>query len=318
MQSAIEMKAITKKYGELIAVDNISISVKEGEIFGLLGPNGAGKSTILKMLCGLIEPSSGQILIRNLDLKKYQKRIKRIIGVVFENQNLYENLSGFYNLYLFAQLYGLPQPKQSAENMLKLMKLEDRANENVYKYSKGMKQKLLIGRALIHDPEVLFLDEPTVGLDPQTDQFVRRLISNLNNRGKTIFITTHYLDEAEILCNRIAILHHGKITASGSTEQLCSEASLENLYRVCFSARINPKQFSSFSVLENESCDVLTFNKVSTDIVSFIGSLNDIIKESGVEIKTIEKVRPSLQEAFMKIIGERHNEEYFVLNTKRN
>jgi len=215
---AITTTNLTKKFGELTAVDGISFSVNAGEVFGFLGPNGAGKTTTIRMLTGQILPSSGAGTVAGFDIISEREHLKSRIGVVFEFQNLYERLSAKDNLNFMRKLYGVEQKR--VEQVLDQVGLKGRANEKLKNYSNGMKQRLLIARALLHEPEILFMDEPTRGLDPTIANQIRQIISQLAQNGKTIFLTTHYMEEADRLCDRVAIINHGRIIALNDPQQL--------------------------------------------------------------------------------------------------
>ena len=217
------MKAITtsnliRKFGDLIAVDGITFSVNYGEIFGFLGPNGAGKTTTIRMLTGQLKPTSGQATVAGFDILSEREQLKPRIGVIFEYQNLYERISARDNLNFMRQLYGVDRNR--VDQVLELVGLKDRADEKLKHYSNGMKQRLLIARGLLHDPEIVFMDEPTRGLDPVIAREIRQLISHLAQDGRTIFLTTHYMEEADRLCNRVAIINHGRIIAMDTPHRL--------------------------------------------------------------------------------------------------
>lgn len=209
--SAIIAEQLSYRYGQLLAVDQISFEVGAGEILGFLGPNGAGKSTTVKMLTGQLRPHSGRATLLGIDLITQPKRAQAQIGVCFETTNLYEAMSGSENLRLFASLFGVRGFK--AEPLLQRVGLAGRGNDGVESYSKGMKQRLMIARALVHQPRILFLDEPTEGLDPTSAQAIRQLIREEQARGTTIFLTTHDMHEADLLCQRVAFIDQGKIVA---------------------------------------------------------------------------------------------------------
>jgi ABC-2 type transport system ATP-binding protein len=209
--NAIEVNRLSRAFNGLQAVDNISFSVEAGEIFGFLGHNGAGKTTTIRMLSGQLLPSSGGARVAGCDVVTQQRRLKPLIGVVSEHQNLYERMSGRENLEFAARLYG--QNIRRVDETLEQVDLLDRAKDNVRNYSNGMKQRLLIARALLHRPQIIFLDEPTRGLDPVVGREIRRLILDLSQQGVTIFLTTHYMEEADQLCSRVAFLSDGGIVA---------------------------------------------------------------------------------------------------------
>ncbi len=214
----IEVNNLCKTYGDRVAVDDISFSVSAGEIFGFLGPNGAGKTTTINVLTGLLKPSSGSAKVAGFDVVSQRTELHRHIGVVFEVQNLYPQMSARANLELFADIYRTP--RHVVSELLERMGLAGRSNDLVKNYSQGMKQRLLIARALIAKPEVLFLDEPTVGLDPASARELRSLIRDLQVQGMTVFLTTHYMEEADQLCDRVAIIDTGKLVALDSPDTL--------------------------------------------------------------------------------------------------
>ena len=216
--NAIEVEQLSRSFNGLKAVDNISFAVEAGEIFGFLGHNGAGKTTTIRMLSGQLLPTSGRARVADCDVITEQRRLKPLIGVVSEHQNLYERMSGRENLEFAVRLYG--QELTRIDETLAQVGLLDRAKDNVRNYSNGMKQRLLIARALLHRPQIIFLDEPTRGLDPVVGREIRRLILDLSEQGVTIFLTTHYMEEADQLCNRVAFLSEGRIVALDTPNNL--------------------------------------------------------------------------------------------------
>lgn len=214
---AISAENLTYQYGELTAVNSINFQVAEGEILGFLGPNGAGKSTTVKMLTGQLKPKSGQATLLGMDIAKQTKQIQAKIGVCFENTNLYEEMSALDNLKLFARLYG---SNVNAEALLNRVGLEGRGKDKVQTYSKGMKQRLMVARALINEPRILFLDEPTDGLDPVSSETIRNIIKEEQAKGTTVFLTTHDMLEADKLSNRVAFINQGKIVALDTPHKL--------------------------------------------------------------------------------------------------
>ncbi len=215
---AIEVNNLTRDYNGLRAVDGISFSVDRGEIFGFLGPNGAGKTTTIKILTGQLRPTAGWACVAGWNVVTEREALKPQIGVVFEHQNIYENLSARDNLNFVARLYGV-NPSM-VDDALAQVGLADRAKEKTNNFSNGMKQRLLIARALLHCPQVLFLDEPTRGLDPTVARELRTFIASLADQGVTVFLTTHYMEEADRLCDRVAIINMGEIIAIARPEQL--------------------------------------------------------------------------------------------------
>lgn len=215
---AIEVENLSRAFNSLRAVDDISFSVEAGEIFGFLGHNGAGKTTTIRMLSGRLLPSSGRGRVAGCDIVAEQQRLKPLIGVVSEHQNLYERMSGRENLELAARLYN--QDTQRIDEVLKQVDLLDRAKDKVQNYSNGMKQRLVIARSILHSPQIVFLDEPTRGLDPVVGREIRQLIVDMSKEGVTIFLTTHYMEEADQLCDRVAFLSEGRIVALDTPDKL--------------------------------------------------------------------------------------------------
>jgi ABC-2 type transport system ATP-binding protein len=222
--NAIEVQNLTHHYERVCALDAVNFTVAAGEVFGYLGPNGAGKTTTLRILTGQLRPGSGQAQVAGCDVVAERDQLKPRIGVVFEYQNLYERLSARQNLAFNAGLYGVR--KKRIDEILSLVGLQERADDPLKTYSNGMKQRLLIGRALLHSPQVLFLDEPTRGLDPNVARAIRSLVAVLGQQGVTIFLTTHYMEEADRLCQRVAILDRGHIMALDQPARLKAAYSL--------------------------------------------------------------------------------------------
>lgn len=214
----IRVENLVKQYGQKRAVAGISFDVGAGEIFGLLGHNGAGKTTTIRMLTGRTRPTSGRASIAGHDVVTDLVAVKPIINLVFEDQNLYDRMSGRDNLAFFADLYNMPRTR--VDDLLEAVNLKDAASQKVKAYSTGMKQRLLIARALINEPRLLFLDEPTRGLDPTSARDIRQIVSELSDRGTTVFLTTHYMDEADELCDRVAFLSQGEIVALDAPREL--------------------------------------------------------------------------------------------------
>src|SRR3989344_6328712 len=231
-QPVIHVENLVKRFGKLTAVDNISFEVKPGEIFAFLGPNGAGKSTTIKMLTTMLRPTSGKLLLNGHDVTKDQDSARKSFGIVFQDPALEEELTAYENMLFHAVLYGVPkkdQPKR-IEDLMKLVDLWERRDSLVRTYSGGMRRRLEIARGLLHRPQILFLDEPTLGLDTQTRNILWDYVKKLSqNEGMTIFFTTHYLDEAEQVAQRIAIIDYGKIVAEGTTEQLTKQTKTKTL-----------------------------------------------------------------------------------------
>lgn len=219
----IHIEGLLKKFDDRTAVDHLSLDISQGEVFGLLGPNGAGKTTTIRVLTMLTRPTAGKIVIDGCDISEGEQQIKAVIGVVPQHFNLDSDLTAWENLELHGRLHHMPEDvrKQRIAELLEYVELSDRANDMVQKFSGGMKRRLMIARALLHRPKILFLDEPTVGLDPQVRRRLWELIRRLKGEGLTVLLTTHYIEEAESLCQRVAILEKGKLIALDSPAALC-------------------------------------------------------------------------------------------------
>lgn len=232
----IEVKNLSKKFGDREVVKHVSFEVKKGEVFAFLGPNGAGKTTTIKMLTTLLDPTSGEIKLNNFDPQRDPKQVRKSFGIVFQDASLDTELTAYENMEIHAVLYGMDkylyQPRIA--ELLKLVELDDRRGDYVKNFSGGMKRRLEIARGLLHHPKVLFLDEPTLGLDPQTRNLLWNYIKNLNEKeGTTVFLTTHYMNEAEKMAHRIAIIDHGVIVDTGTAKELMEKTktdSLENAF----------------------------------------------------------------------------------------
>lgn len=232
MSEIIKVKNLTKKFGDFVAVDDISFEVEKGEIFAFLGPNGAGKSTTIKMLTTLIKPTSGEIEINGFDPVTDPMRVRQSFGIVFQDPSLDDELTAWENMDFHGALYGKPKRErwQKIDELLAFVDLHDRKDDLVKKFSGGMKRRLEIARGLLHQPDIIFLDEPTLGLDPQTRNSMWDHVKKLNEQEKiTVFFTTHYMEEAERVADRIAIIDHGKISVIGTSEQIENQTGTDNL-----------------------------------------------------------------------------------------
>jgi len=233
-EAEIIIDNLLKRFEDVTAVDGLCLEVAKAELFGLLGPNGAGKSTTLNILCGLIEPSSGYVKVAGHDIRKEKAQIRELIGVCPQETPVYKHLTGRENIELFGNLYAMSKEKlrERSEKLLTTLGLLGDARRRVGKYSGGMKRRLSLIMALIHDPEVAFLDEPTIGMDPQSRHAVWEFIKELKKANKTIILTTHYMEEAQELCDRVGIIDHGRLIALGSPVELMKKFGAENLEEV--------------------------------------------------------------------------------------
>ncbi|MCL7415566.1 MAG: ATP-binding cassette domain-containing protein [ANME-2 cluster archaeon] len=306
---AVETFDITRRFDDLVAVDSISIKVEQGELFGLLGPNGAGKTTLINMLSTMIPPSNGTARIWGVDVTNQPSRVRQNIGVVFQGTTLDDRLTGRENLDLHGRLYGLPKQlrKQRIDEVLELVELDDKAGVLVKTYSGGMMRRLEIARGLMHHPRVLFLDEPTLGLDPQTRNHIWDYIRRLNHEENvTIMLTTHYMEEADQLCERIAIIDHGGIKALDTPENLKDALGGD----VIIFGTENETQASLLCKLydENGSAGHVYYKDDSVSIMIQDGThqiphLLKIAIEAGIDILSVDLHRPTLDDVFLSHTG---------------
>jgi len=308
----IEIFNLTKEFNGLKAVNNVSLSIEEGEVFGLLGPNGAGKTTFISMLCTLLRPTSGTARVNGFDIVKQQGEVRKSIGIVFQEPSLDNRLTGRENLEMHAGLYGVPKAerKKRIEEVLELVALSDRADELVKTYSGGMKRRLEIARGLIHYPKVLFLDEPTLGLDPQTREHIWEYIKKLAEREHiTILLTTHYMEEADALCNRVAIMDYGEIKVLDTPEAL--KNSLEGdviSLEVDKSEGVAEKIKGLEEVKKVHVINSTIFITVK-NAESFAPKILEFVKSNGGVVKAISIRKPSLGDVFLHYTGREIREE---------
>jgi ABC-2 type transport system ATP-binding protein len=301
----IDTENLTKKFGNLTAVESLTLHVNDGEVFGFLGPNGAGKTTTVRMLCCLISKTSGTARIGNYEIgnRSDQQKIRRMVGLLTENVGLYEELSAYDNLDFYGRFYklDLQKRKEQIEYLLKMLGLWEKRNVTAGTFSKGMKQKLAIARALIHDPQVLFLDEPTASLDPEAAKTVREFILELKKEKRTIFLNTHLLDEAEKVCDRVAILNT-RLIATGTPQEL----------RRSMSGRKIKVQLQRVDDIIVEAVKKIGFQISEVTNNSLLIDVNDPEKENPAILKAIEaagghvqfviEVGSTLEDVYLKIV----------------
>ncbi|MFW5983288.1 MAG: ABC transporter ATP-binding protein [bacterium] len=310
MENIITAKNLTKKYDDFIAVNDISFGVNKGEIFGFLGPNGAGKTTTINMLIGMAKISSGNIYYNGEDLTKNIKKAQEIIGVVADESNLYDEMSGYDNLCFCGSLYGLTKNEREtkATGLLKQFQLTEAANKKFKAYSKGMKRKLTIAAALIHHPQILFLDEPTTGIDVASVRQIREMIKKLNDNGTSVFLTTHYIEEAERLCDRVAFINNGKIIQIDSVENLLNQTKEANIIEVVFETNSRNKEELLFKLNQRFAgidCSLKNPNTIrilSPDIID-ISPIVSFLSSENIFITEAKLIRPTLEDAFVKMTG---------------
>ena len=303
----ITVENLTKKFGELVAVNDISFQVAPGEIFGFLGPNGAGKTTTINILCTLTKPSSGKAIVNGYDVVHQQSEVRQSIGLVFQDPSLDERLSGWQNLYFHALVYNVPAAvrRQRIEQVFKMMELWDKRNNIVRTYSGGMKRRLELARGLLHYPRVLFLDEPTLGLDPQTRNRLWEYILDLRKREQiTIFLTTHYMDEAEN-ADRIAIMDHGKIVALDTPNRLKHIVGKDII-----SVGTDDNDKAAEEIRQRYQIEVRQDgNELVFEVAKGENFLPDFIREFGSRVLSIGLRHPSLDDVFLKLTGREIREE---------
>ncbi len=305
--AAIEVRELVKTFGETKAVRGISFSVEEGEFFGLLGPNGAGKTTTIRMMTGVLRPDSGSVTVLGMDIRRRSLEAKEKMGVIPEVGNVYPDLSGRENLELMARYYGLPRRlrEERAEQMLKELGLAERGDDPVKKYSKGMRQRVSIGCAMIHEPPVLFLDEPTEGLDVQSRRMILEKVRQMNKKGSTVVLTTHNIEEASRMCQRVCIINKGQVLVIDSPERLRSTFEKVQSVEVCFDRKVDCSVFSSERCVARaeEAGDKLRIYTSDPDqVIELIMEFKD---EKGLKIISMTTLGPTLEDVFVKLTEER-------------
>jgi ABC-2 type transport system ATP-binding protein len=303
----IEVCNLSKRFGDVTAIESVTFSICKGEIFGFLGPNGAGKTTTINMLTGLARPDSGTIRIASINCTDRPRATQHLIGVVPDESNLYPELTGFDNLCFCAALYGLGKAERQsrAEELLDTFGLTMAADRKFGGYSKGMKRKLTVAAGIIHKPEILFLDEPTTGIDVASARQLRQLIADLHWAGTTIFLTTHYIEEAERLCDRIAFIVSGRIVRIDTVEYLIQPIQEKHIVQITCAntlSDIQGKLSKSFPGIEFTT-QGQGMIRVEADEPVRVGSLVRFLEDHGVEVSEARRMRPSLEDVFVRITG---------------
>jgi len=307
MTCPIAVEGLRKCFGDVEAVSEISFSVHQGELFGFLGPNGAGKTTTINMLTGLARPDSGIIHIGGIDCTSNPRAAQHLVGVVPDESNLYPELTGFDNLCFCASLYGLRKAERQARawELLDTFDLTKAADRKFAGYSKGMKRKLTIAAGIIHKPEILFLDEPTAGIDVASARQLKQLITDLHESGTTVFLTTHYIEEAERLCDRVAFIVSGQIIQIGTVEHLVQPIQAKHVVQIfCTNSipNIQGKLSSSFLGLAF-TIPKRGLIRLEADEQIRIGPIIRFLEDQGAEVVEARKMRHSLEDVFVRITG---------------
>ncbi len=306
-ESVIRVDGLSRRFGDLTAVDDISFQVGRGEIFGFLGPNGAGKTTTVRMLTGVIEPTSGSATIQGHDIRKESILSREHIAVVPEQANVYLDLSVWRNLMLMAELYGVPRDRRvsSGERLLEALGLLNRKDSKARELSKGLKQRLMLCAALVTEPEVLFLDEPTSGLDVQSARLIRKIVTELNADGLTVFLTTHNMVEAGDICSRVAIINKGRIAAIDTPGKLRSMVRQRRYVEAQFKGQSPPheKLESLPGVIRLESSQGVL--RLYTEAPGSVATLLAVLSDSlGLELEQLNTREPSLEDVFLYYTGD--------------
>ena len=315
MENAIEVKELTKFYGSLLAVDHVNFEVKDKEVFGLLGPNGAGKTTTVRMICGMLRPTSGTVVVAGFDVSQKPREAKRRIGLVPDISNLFGELSAKVNLEFMGKLYGLDKKtrRERIDQVLELFQLKERQNDRVKYYSKGMHRRLTIAAALIHQPEILVMDEPTSGLDAQTARLVREIIIDLNKEGRTILLTTHQIAEADRLTQKVGIIDSGRLIALNTPEQIKnSTEGMRALEIKILNGADQQRWIPIISEAEGVDKAFLSEGKIrilSKDLAQTILRVVNLVDKHGGKIENISVVQPTLEDAFINLTGKSIREE---------
>ena len=302
--NSVETRNLVKKFGSFVAVDDVSLAVEKGEIFGFLGPNGAGKSTAIRMLCGLLTPTSGSASVNGFDVARDPEEIRRTIGYMSQKFSLYDDLTVEENIDFFTGMYGVPRERRAERkrHVLEMANLSDRRNALTRTLSGGWKQRLALGCAILHDPPVLFLDEPTSGVDPLARGAFWELIHDLSETGHTIFVSTHYMDEAEY-CHRLALMYRGKVIALGTPAELkagLTEHSLLNLEA--------SDPLDTMRAIEGLSgvYDVAVFGgglHVTVDDADATSArVRERLAAQGIEVRKLARIEPSMEDVFVALI----------------
>lgn len=304
-ENAIEVSELTKYYDDLLAVDHISFRVTKGEIFGFLGPNGAGKTTTIRMLVGLTTPSMGAAAVAGYDICKDIVEVKRRVGVVPETSNLYDELTVWDNLLFTSRLYHVPKRERSGRirDLLKTFHLWERRETKFGRLSKGLKRRVVIAAALVHQPKIVFMDEPTTGLDVMSALSLRKFIKELRLEETTVFLTTHYIEEADQLSNSIAIIVKGKIVTVGTPEKIKSSFMGTPVIEVNLSNKPDMSMIAELEGLGEVNWNERNIKIVAENVTEALESMVHLASQRGIQIEYVNTIRPSLEDAFVRLTG---------------
>ena len=307
MKAVIQAKGLTRKFGNLVAVDHVTFEIFQGEIFGFLGSNGAGKTTTVRMLTGVIDPTDGTAAIQGHDIRKASLLSRTHIAVVPEEANVYLDLTIWQNLMLMAELHGIArhQRTKKATHLLDTFGLSDKIKQKARTLSKGLRQRLMLCAALVTGPEILFLDEPTSGLDVQSARLIRKTVRDMNQNGLTVFLTTHNMTEASEMCSRVAIIDKGRIVAIDSPEKLRSTISARQYVEVSFAdAKPEINELSSLSGVSQVDVDHRMFRLYTNFPGQVITEVVRLVDQKGLEITDLSNCKPSLEDVFLHFTSD--------------
>jgi ABC-2 type transport system ATP-binding protein len=303
----LEVKGLRKEFKEIVAVDNVSFSVMTGEVFGLLGPNGAGKSTTISMLCGLLTPNAGSIYLKGEEVTRKPSEVKRVLGLVPQDVALYPSLTARENLTFWGRMYGLSGSllSERVNEALEYCGLTDRAGDRIETFSGGMKRRINIGAALLHKPELLIMDEPTVGIDPQSRNHSLDTVLRLNSEGVTVIYTSHYMEEVEQLCSRIAIMDYGKVIAMGTKDELAKTVGDADKLEIAVGESVVPalKEIEAIPGVQS----VADGSGLVTVLVKGgherLPQILEVLSRSGAKIRSVNITEPNLESVFLSLTG---------------
>lgn len=305
--SYIKIENLIKKYDGNTAVAGVNLEIEKGELFGLLGPNGAGKSTIISMLSGLLKPTDGSIFIKGEDIVKKPMEAKRVLGLVPQDIALYPTLTAKENLVFWGRMYNLSGRvlKQRVTEVLEIVGLEDRKNDKIQNYSGGMKRRINIAASLLHKPEIIIMDEPTVGIDPQSRNHILETVKNLNEQGITVIYTSHYMEEVEYLCTRIAIVDHGKVIALGEKEALKRSAMSEKKMQIELSS-VTPtiiEKIKELPCVKTVIVEDKKLNIYSSGTQELLANVLSVVGKLKVKVISVKVEEPDLESVFLNLTG---------------
>lgn len=309
MGAIVSVEGLAKKFDDLVAVDHVSFTIEEGEIFGLLGPNGAGKTTAISMISGLLDPTAGDVVVDGDSIRKNPIAVKRVLGVVPQEIALYPALTARENLAFWGRMYGMsgPQLSSAVDEALEVAGLTDRAKERIEKYSGGMKRRINIAAGILHKPRVLLMDEPTVGIDPQSRNHILEQVKALNTAGMTVLYTSHYMEEVEFLCDRVAIVDHGRIIAMGTIDELRRLVGDADIVRIGVDESLSEEALAAVravpGVSKADRADS-TLEVLASDGGGALAGIVSALTAAGEKVHAAEVIEPNLESVFLHLTGK--------------